>query len=348
MPETLETTVDLAWHPACGIKKAVQHVVRGAPFGRHKQVFHRHQLGDGKTVVHLHQVELLARVGDAGLGIGALGSHAGGAHMAAVPLVSGRFHARADGELDRLDRDQVAFAHGACDLGRGHDGRRRPVADTTAVEQAQRFGNHRRVEYLLHRHCLLQMRLGAARTILVALPRHVGNGALQGFLRDAMLAAIPRSQLRKSGGRRTHGHPEVVEGPLVAGRQAAIARVLELFGTDGQRNVHRARGHGIDRAPQGLGARGAHVLHAAYRNAVQAQGHGSGNGGVADVHRVQRRAVPGGIDLLAFYACIGEGLLESLCQQLRRACVPAFAKTRAAHAENGYLVLDTCCHSVCS
>ena len=47
---------------------------------------------------------------------------------------------------------------------------------------------------------------------------------------------------------------------------------------------------------------------------------------------------------LAFYAGVGQRLVEGFGHQLGRACVPALAELGTACAEDGDLVLDTGCH----
>src|SRR3546814_1704360 len=59
----------------------------------------------------------------------------------------------------------------------------------------QRFGDHRRVQHLIHRHRLLQMRLGIFRAIGVALDRNMRHRALEVVLADAVDAAVRARKL---------------------------------------------------------------------------------------------------------------------------------------------------------
>src|SRR5262245_3047731 len=103
--ETLQAAVDLAGNLAVRVVKSVQHVLDGAAFGRNVQVFHGDELGHRKAVVHLDQAQLFARLIDAGLLIGALGGHARGGEVAAVPGVVLRLEPVRDSHLQGLDRN---------------------------------------------------------------------------------------------------------------------------------------------------------------------------------------------------------------------------------------------------
>src|SRR3546814_13708650 len=72
----------------------------------------------------------------------------------------------------------------------------------SAVEQPQRFGDHRRVQHLIHRHRLLQMRLGIFRAIGVALDRNMRHRALEVVLADAVDAAVRARKLGEIARRR--------------------------------------------------------------------------------------------------------------------------------------------------
>src|SRR6185295_7451272 len=103
--EALEAAVDLTGNLAVGIIEAVEHVLDGAAFGRDVQILHGDELGHRKAIVHLDQAQLLARLVDACLLVGALGGHARGRKVAAVPGVVLRFQAVGDGHLQGLDRN---------------------------------------------------------------------------------------------------------------------------------------------------------------------------------------------------------------------------------------------------
>src|SRR5689334_23875843 len=70
------------------------------------------------------------------------------------------------------------------DLWRGDDRGRGAVRHAAAVEQAERRGDHRRVQDGLHLDRLLQMRLGILGAVLMALPRDVADRLLEVLARD--------------------------------------------------------------------------------------------------------------------------------------------------------------------
>ena len=72
---------------------------------------------------------------------------------------------------------------------------------------------------------------------------------------------------------------------------------------------------------------------------------GERHAGLADVLLLDRGREPGGVDLVLVDAGVGERLLEGLDHQVVGLLVPALAELRAAHAEDGDLVLDASGHS---
>jgi len=123
MAETFQPAIDLAGDGAFGIIKSVENVMNGIAFLGDVQVLHRDQLGHRKAVVHLNQVDLLARVVDAGFLIGALGGNprAGRSIAAANSMPSMRFAAGASltvGASVKLG-GPVAFASGGAGLSLG-------------------------------------------------------------------------------------------------------------------------------------------------------------------------------------------------------------------------------------
>ena len=159
-----------------------------------------------------------------------------------------------------------------------------------------------------------------------------------------MPRGIGPGELREGAGRGAIGHPQIVVQTLGAERQPAVAGVLELLDADGERNIASARGHGIGRSAQGLGAGGAHVLDAGDGDAIEPQRVGGGQRAVAHVDVVERIADPRRLDLVALDPGIGQRLGEGLDHQPIGTHIPALAKAGAAHADNGDLVLDTLCH----
>ncbi len=98
--------------------------------------------------MHLHHRDFAARILDARFVIGALGRDTCGMEVTAVPGIVLALQAVRQRKLQRLDRDDVFLAHGARDFRRRHDGAGRAVRHAAAIEQAQRFGDHRRLQAL--------------------------------------------------------------------------------------------------------------------------------------------------------------------------------------------------------
>ena len=69
---------------------------------------------------------------------------------------------------------------------------------------------------------------------------------------------------------------------------------------------------------------------------------------VADIDVVERIADPGGLDVGAGDPGVRHRLLEGVDHQVFRALVPMFAERRAAHADDGDLVLDAARHASAS
>src|SRR3546814_1106895 len=86
MAEAFEPAVGLARDSAAAIIFAVENVEYRAARIRQAEIFHRHKLGDRETVMDFGQRNLGARIGDARLGISALGGDAGVANRGAVPF----------------------------------------------------------------------------------------------------------------------------------------------------------------------------------------------------------------------------------------------------------------------
>ena len=129
--------------------------------------------------MHLHHRDFVARVFDAGFFIGALGCNARGVKITAVPGIVLALQPVRQRKLQRLHSDDVLLAHRLRNFRRRDDGAGRTVGHAAAIEQAERLGNHRRVQALFFGDGLLQMRLGILRAVGVALHRHMRDGALQ-------------------------------------------------------------------------------------------------------------------------------------------------------------------------
>src|SRR4029077_6715118 len=102
------------------------------------------------------------------------------------------------------------------------DGAGRAVRYAAAIEQAERFGDHRCVEALLLGDRLLQMSLGILRAVGMAFHGHMRDRALEVFFRDAVLAPIGARKLREIPRSGAVGTPQRIERAVFALRQAAI------------------------------------------------------------------------------------------------------------------------------
>ena len=344
MAEALEAAVDLAGDRAIGVVEAVEHVLPALAGLGDVQVLHGHEFGDGETVMDLEHRHFVARTLDPGLFVGFLRRDARGVEVAAVPRIVARLRAVRDGELQRLDADDVLLAERLGDLGRRDDGRGRTVRHAAAVEQAERRGDHRRVEDGFHLDGLLQMGLRILGAVLVALPRDVADRLLEVLARDAVRGHVGGGELGEVARRRAARVPQDLQRAATAARQAAVAGVLELLDADGQREIGRARGDGIAGAAEGLGARSAHVLDMRHRDIRQAQRRRQRDAGLADMDLVDGGREPGCLELILVDARILQAFPVGFEHQLLGAAVPAFAELRAAHAENSDLVFDTTSH----
>ena len=253
---------------------------------------------------------------DAGLAVGALRGERRRDRVAAVPARMTHLDAVRRRELQGLDRDHVALAERARDLGRRDDRARGAVADAAAVEQAERVGDHRRSEYLFDRDAVAQVRLRVLGAVLVALPRDVRHRALEVVDRVAVLGGVGGRELRECARRREAGLPEVLERALGALRQAPEAGVLELLDAHRERDVDRA---GRDRiaAPRSASVPVAHRFSTRVtgtfgsRNAID-----SGSPDLRRALLLVEDAEPGRLDAVALDAGVGERLGERLDHQV--------------------------------
>jgi hypothetical protein len=127
-------------------------------------------------------------------------------------------------------------------------------------------------------------------------------------------------------------------------RQAAIAGVLQLLDAQGDGDVGRAGGHGIDRAAEGFRPRGAEVLHPGHSDIGQAQGDRHRRAALARAHLVDMGREPGGVQLAGLDAGVAHGLDIGLDHQIVGPAVPALAELAAAHPQDGDLVADALRH----
>ena len=73
MTEAFETAVDLARQLAVRVVETVHDIAPPLAFAADVEVFHRHEFGNGETVVHFGEAHLFARIGNARLGVGVAG-----------------------------------------------------------------------------------------------------------------------------------------------------------------------------------------------------------------------------------------------------------------------------------
>src|SRR5207247_5419461 len=106
MTKALQAAVDLAGITSFCIKCAVQYVAPALTLLRQSQVFHGHKLSDREAVMHLSHADLFARIGDSGLGVGLLRSHASRMYVASIPVVGMHFPAIGNGQLQCLKCDE--------------------------------------------------------------------------------------------------------------------------------------------------------------------------------------------------------------------------------------------------
>src|SRR5450759_1397899 len=172
VPEALQPAVRLARYLPVQVEEAREDIVGRGPWGRDVQVLHRRELGDREAVVDLHHADLFARVLDARFVVCPCGGRARGEHARAVPVCEERLFARRDRYLQGLYLDEVLVRLDLRrDLGRRHDRARGAIAHATAVEQAERVGDHRRAHDLLDRDELAQVSARVLCAVLMALPR---------------------------------------------------------------------------------------------------------------------------------------------------------------------------------
>ena len=221
MAEAFQAAVDLAGYRAIPIIAAVAYVVGCTTFVRQSQIFHQHKLGDRKAIVHFDQVDGASRIFDARLGVGprprrsessVCGFPFHEAWPISTPLLGASCRALTE---TRSRRPRLRAIFGRC-----HDGAGRAVADTAAVEHAERIGDGGRIENLLFGDPVAQMRLRIACGILVALYGYVRHGALQFVHRVFVALGVGTGQLcerARCGARR---QIQVFEGSLGPFRKA--------------------------------------------------------------------------------------------------------------------------------
>ena len=170
---------------------------------------------------------------------------------------------------------------------------------------------------------------------------------LEVLIGHPVFGGIGGGQLGEGTGRRHIGKPlpRKASGirPHKTG-QAAIAGVFEFFHSQGQADIVSAGCHRITGPPKSFRARCTIIFHPGDRNHGQAQRQRHGQGTSAHVDAVKAGAEPGGADIFFINCRILQALFKSFDHQIFSTHIPAFAKTGAAHADDGDFVLDPACH----
>ena len=346
MAEALEAAVHLGGDLAVPVVEAVEGVLPGVAAFRDMQILIGHELRDGEAVVELHHADLFARVLNPRLLVGLCAALACRVEMLPVPLVEAPLVAAGDGELDRLDGDDILFSEGFGDLRRRHDRAGRAVADPAAVEEPQRVGDDRGGEDLLQRHRLPEMRLGVENAVRVALHRDVGDRPFEVLVGDPELCGVGRGELGEEARCGAVGKPlpdERTESGTGV-RQAAVAGILQFFHADGEADIVGPGGHPVDGPPEGLRPRGAVIFRPGDGDVRKPQGHPERRRRFAQADLLDAVAEPRRLDLILLNPRVGEALLEGLHQQLLGPHVPAFPEAAAPHPENCHLVPDSRSH----
>ena len=267
-----------AFQPAVGVHRQVAlqregsrgHIGAGPAAGAEAQVLVDNQLGDGETVMHHRQVNLAARVADAGFLIGRLaGAHRFG-EVGKVPVVA-HYAESAHRQPQPLDQD-VVVAESAGDFRRGDDGGGGPVANPAAIEQTQGPSDHRGVGDLLGAHFPLEVGFGAHSAVVVVFGGDLGQGLLALVKGNAVFVEVAgggQGELRGRGNRRIY----VGTGGF-RHRQTGKAGILQLFHAQGQHDVVDPGGYGVAGVAESVGGGGAGVLDAGDGDVIQFQGIG--------------------------------------------------------------------------
>src|SRR3546814_18979268 len=106
---------------------------------------HRHQFGDREAVVHLHETDLAAGIGNHRFLIGLGRGDARGVEIASVPAGALQLPAVRDGKLECSYRDENRLAERPCDLRPGDDRDGRAVRDGAAITKTERCRDHLRL-----------------------------------------------------------------------------------------------------------------------------------------------------------------------------------------------------------
>jgi hypothetical protein len=146
--------------------------------------------------------------------------------------------------------------------------------------------------------------------------------------------------------RAAHAQPQIVKCSFRLHSQTAVARILQLLGAYGERNVDGAGGHGIGCSAQSLGSRRAHILHPADGDAIQAQRRGRRNGGIPHIDAIEAGPGPRRFDLPALDARIRQRFIERFGQKSVGPDIPTLTEARATHPDDRNFVLDTCSHRI--
>ncbi len=187
MTEAFQAAINLARDFAVRVIEAVHHIIDRSPLVRDIEILHRHQFGNGETVMNFKHADLFTWLGNASFLIGTVRRRPGGYKMAAVPRVMLRFPTVGCRKLQRLHGNQVCLAEGFRNLRRCNDRTGRPVTHAAAIKEAKGLRNHRSIHDFVFVNLVAKMGFGVLGSVIMALDRDMSHRPFHVILADAML-----------------------------------------------------------------------------------------------------------------------------------------------------------------
>ena len=212
------------------------------------------------------------------------------------------------------------------------DRRGTAVGGRAAVEEAERPGDHRRVQHLLLGHLHLQVRELVPRAVPVVLDGDLGERAA----RQAELVHVAVRREREQAGRGV----ALAEDLVADARDAAAGAVLQLLRADDEHDVVLAGRDREARVAERVGAGGAEVLDPRDGPIVEAQRIGERDARLAALAVRQIGADVGRVDLARIDLRVGVRLEGRVADLVLVGRVVEVAELRAADADHGHLVAD--------
>jgi hypothetical protein len=169
------------------------------------------------------------------------------------------------------------------------------------------------------------------RAVAVVLHRDLGERLAP----EAVGVHVAVRREREEPGRRVAAREQRVAEP----RDAAPAAVFQLLGADHEHDVVDARGDREAAVAEGVGAGGAVVLDAGDRPPVEPERVGERDRGLASARAGQVGAEIGRLDLRGVDASVGVRLEGRIADELLVGAVVPVPELRAAHPDDGDLVL---------